>query len=339
MNSFQAQKIVFQDTHAELITHTLPAPQANQVLIRSRLSLISPGTERAALTRVWDDASFRANPGYALAGEVISAGENAAGMHTGQRVISLVGHASLALASAEPWVTLPVPDAVRDDEAVFVPLASVALHALRRAKLELGETLLVIGLGIIGQIAVSLARLQGAQQIIAMDLSNQRLELARQRGADQTINPTQEDSVSRIMALTDGVGAPVILDATGNTRLIPQTFKLASIGGRIVTVGIIDEQAELHFFKEFQQRELTLIAANQPRCPTTPTIRQPWTQQANRQYLLELMATEKLPVRDLITHHFMSSQAAEAYEQVKGGGAEILGCLLDWSDSQIEVIR
>jgi 2-desacetyl-2-hydroxyethyl bacteriochlorophyllide A dehydrogenase len=339
MHSYQAQKIVFRDTHAELITHSLPAPQANQVLIRSMLSLISPGTERAALTRVWDDVNFRANPGYALVGEAISVGENAAGLYIGQRVISLVGHASLALASTEPWVTLPVPDTVRDDEVVFIPLASVALHALRRAKLELGETLLVIGLGIIGQIAISLARLQGARQIIAMDLSTQRLELACQRGADQTINPTHEDPVSHIMALTGGEGAPVILDATGNIRLIPQTFKLTSIGGRIVTVGIIDEQAELHFFKEFQQRELTLIAANQPRCPITPTIRQPWTQQANRQYLLELMASNKLHVRDLITHRFLSSQAALAYEQVKGGGPEILGCLLDWSDSQNEAIR
>jgi len=334
MNSFQVQKIVFRDTQAELITHTLPAPQANQVLIRSKLSLISPGTERAALTRVWDDANFRTNPGYALAGEVISAGENAAGLQAGQRVISLVGHASMALASTDPWVTLPVPDAVRDDEAVFIPLASVALHALRRANLELGETLLVIGLGIIGQIAISLTRLHGARQIIAMDLSDQRLELASLRGADQTINPTHEDPVSRIMGLTAGEGAPVILDATGNTRMIPQTFKLASIGGRIVTVGIIDEQAELHFFKEFQQRELTLIAANQPRCPTTPTIRQPWTQQANRQYLLELMAAGKLPVRELITHRFLSSQAARAYEQVKDGSPEMLGCLLDWSDSE-----
>ena len=334
MNSFQAQKIVFQDTRAELVTHSLPAPQANQVLIRSRLSLISPGTERAALTRVWDDANFRANPGYALAGEVISAGENTAGLQAGQRVVSLVGHASMALASTEPWVTLPVPDTVRDDEAVFIPLASVALHALRRSKLELGETLLVIGLGIIGQIAISLARLHGARQIIAMDLSDQRLDLSRQRGADQTINPAQEDPVNRILALTGGEGSPVILDATGNTRLIPQTFKLASIGGRIVTVGIIDEQADLHFFKEFQQRELTLIAANQPRCPITPTIRQPWTQQANRKYLLELMASEKLPVRDLITHRFLASQAARAYEQLQGGGPEMIGCLLDWSDSE-----
>lgn len=332
MTTYQAQVITFRDTHAELVTQPLAEPQANQVLIRSQLSLISPGTERAALTRVWDDAAFRANPGYALAGTVVAAGQNPAGLQPGQRVISLVGHASAALASTDPWVTLPIPDNLSDESAIFLPLASVALHALRRAKMELGETILVIGLGILGQIVVSLARIHGARHIIAMDLDDRRLEIASQRGADHLVNPNHEDPIQTIQSLTGGEGAAVILDATGSTRHIPESFKLAALGGRIVVLGIIDEQVTFAFQKEFMQRELTLIAASQPRCPTTPTIYHRWTQQANRQYLLELMARRELQVQDLITHRFSAGEIPPVYERLKTGDPAMLGCVLDWSE-------
>lgn len=332
METVQAHVITFRDSHADLVPQELPPPQSNQGLIRAHVSLISPGTERAALTRVWDDAAFRANPGYALAGEVVAVGENQAGIQPGQRVISLVGHASAAVASTDPWVTLPIPASVSDKTATFLPLASVALHALRRAKLEMGETILIVGLGIIGQIAVTLACIHGAGRIIAMDLSEQRLDIAGARGADALVNAGQDDPHTAILALTQGEGAPVILDATGSTRHIPQNFKLAALGGRIATVGIIDESVQLHFTKEYMQRELTLLAASQPRCPTTATIRHRWTQQANRQYLLDLMAQGKLTVEELITHRFPASETPQVYERLKANEPGMLGCILDWSD-------
>ena len=331
METIQAKSVTFRDRHAALVLQELPAPQANQALIRAHVSLISPGTERAALTRLWDDAAFRTNPGYALVGEVIAVGENQAGIQPGQRVISLVGHASTALAATEPWVTLPIPGSVSDETATFLPLASVALHALRRARLEMGETVLIVGLGIIGQIAVTLARLHGAGRIIAMDPSQLRLNIAGQRGADALVDASKDDPQSAIFSLTRGEGAPLILDMTGSTRQIPRNFKLAALGGRIVTVGIIDESVQLQFFKEYMQRELTLLAASQPRCPTTTMIRNHWSQQANRQYLLELMAQEKLRVQELITHRFPASEIPLVYEKLKAGDPGMLGCLLDWS--------
>lgn len=334
MVTHKSQTIIFQQDHAALQEQFLPAPEACQALIRAHLSLISPGTERAALLGVWNDPAFRANPGYALVGEVIQSGENSSGILPGQRVISLVGHSSLALASTEPWVTLPIPDQVNDEKAAFLPLASVALHALRRAKLELGEQILIIGLGIIGQIAISLAKMQGAGKVIAMDTSEQRLELARRRGADALILPDKEDPEIMIKSLTNGEGVPVILDATGSTRHIPENFKLAALGGRIVTIGIIDEQVAFTFKKEFMQRELTLLAASQPRCPIVPTIRQRWTQQANRQFLLGLMAEGKIPVEDLITHRFPAREVPQVYEWLKKADPALLGCILDWSDFQ-----
>ena len=324
-------KVEFRDSRAELVSVPLEETGAGEVLIKAECSLISPGTERAALTRVWDDPEFRRNPGYALAGEVVETGPDVDTLSPGDRVISLVSHASHAVASAAPWVTLRVPDSLGMEEATFLPLASVALHAIRRAEIVLGETMTIIGAGIVGQLAITLAGMQGARRVIVLDLDDERLDLARGRGADVTINPQRENPVERILEETDGAGARVILEATGNTNVIPQTFRMAGVGGRIVCLGIINEEIPLHFHKDFMQKELTLMASTQPRCPTTETIYYPWTQQANRRLGLDMMSAGDLEIGDLLTHRFPASEAPRVYDRIREREPDMLGVLLEWS--------
>jgi len=323
-------KLVFQETHARLVEEALPQPGPGELLLRSHCSLISPGTEKAALKRLWDDAEFRANPGYALAGEVVAAGPDVIDFHVGDRVISLAPHGSYALVSAEPWVTLKIPDGLSDERATFVVLASVALHAIRRAQITLGETFTIIGAGIIGQIATQLARMDGARQVIVLDLAANRLSLARQYGADVIINPSQEDAVERLFAVTDGEGASLILEATGNPQVIPLAFKLAANGGRIVLTGALEEPVTLHFHEAFIRRELSLLAAFQPFNPTGENIYWRWTQQANRQLLLDLLQDGRLRVDEMLTHRIPASQAPQVYERIKAGDTDLLGVLLEW---------
>jgi 2-desacetyl-2-hydroxyethyl bacteriochlorophyllide A dehydrogenase len=331
MSTAVMKKITFRDTKAEIIEEEIPPLDAGQILVKTHCSLISPGTERAALTRLWDDPGFRANPGYALAGEVVGLGGENSGFNIGDRIITLKNHASYSITSTEPWVTLPIPNGVSYDVSTFLPLASVALHAIRRAQIKLGETFAVIGAGIIGLIAIQLAKLSGARQIIAIDLADNRLQLARKYGAHVTINPEKMDVVSELFSATNQSGAPVILEATGNTFVIPTALKLAAIGGRIICVGVMEEKAPIALHKEFIQRELSLIAAFQPFCPITDNIYWRWTQQENRRYLLDLMATGQLQIDEMITHRFNAMQAPEAYEKTRIGDREMLGALLEWN--------
>ena len=325
------QKITFHDTQAKLVEAELAQVGDEQVLVKTRCSLISPGTERAALLRLWDDAEFRANPGYALAGDVIAAGRKVRDLAVGDRVIALAGHASLSVMPADPWVALKIPPEVSYETATFVVLASVALHAVRRSQLTLGETYVIIGAGIIGLIATQLARWNGARQVIVLDLAENRLELARRYGAGLTINPAVEDAAARILAATGGKGATAILEATGNSKVIPEAFKMAAHGGRIVLTGALEEPVAINFHREFIRRELSLLAAFQPFCPTADNIYWHWTQQANRQLLLELMACGKLRVGELLTHRFPANEAPVVYERIKRGDVEMLGVLLEWS--------
>jgi len=325
------KKIIFENKHAVLIEQELPTLETNQVLVKAHYSLVSPGTEKAALIELWDDEGFRANPGYALAGEVIEVGKDVDKINIGDKVITLMNHANYSITSTDPWQTLVIPDGVRESDATFLPLASVALHAIRRAELKLGDTFAVIGVGIIGLIAIQLAKISGAKNVIALDLADNRLEFAQHYGADSTINPKKEDAVERLMELTDGKGASVILEATGNTFVIPLAMKLASNSGKIVCVGVMEQEAPIAFHKEFIQKELSLIASYQPFCPISENTYWNWTQQANRRYLLELMKTGALKVNEMITHRFKASQAPDVYEKVKIGDTDLIGILLDWN--------
>lgn len=325
------QKITFRDTHAEVVSAALPPMQDDQVLVRARCSLISPGTERVALTRLWDNAEFRENPGYALAGDVIEVGDDVGNFYIGDRVISLMNHASLSLVSAEPWVTLKIPDGMSYEEATFLPLASVALHAIRRAQISFGEIFVIIGAGIIGQIALQLAKINGAFKVIVLDLHNNRLELARYYGADWTINPTETDQVAAIFEATEGKGASVILEATGNPHVIPNAFKFAANGGRVICVGALEGPLTVSLHEEFIRRELSLIAAFQPFCPTEESLYWRWTQQANRELLLRLIASRKLLLNEMLTHHFPANDAPKVYERIKEGDPTMLGVVLEWN--------
>jgi 2-desacetyl-2-hydroxyethyl bacteriochlorophyllide A dehydrogenase len=326
------QKIIFQDTRAELVEVPLPEAVAGQILLRARCSLISPGTERAALLRLWDDAEFRANPGYALAGDVIAAGSDAHGFAPGDRVIALAPHGSHAVLPADPWVVLKIPEGLSYERATFVVLASVALHAVRRAQINLGETLVIFGAGILGQLAVQLARMSGARQIIIVDPAENRLAMALRYGVDLAINPAKQDAAEKVFEATRGEGAPVILEVTGNPQVIPTALKMAANGGRIILTGALEEPVTLRFHAEFIRRELSLIAAFQPFNPTAETLYWRWTQQANRHLLLELLAEGKLHVDELLTHRFPASTALSVYERIKAGDKDLLGVLLEWND-------
>lgn len=324
------QKVRFVESRAEVVERRLEPLEADEVLIEARCSLISPGTERAALTRLWDDAAFRENPGYALAGDVTAVGNNVGDLKVGHRVVSLMNHASHAATPAVPWMVLPLPAGLSYEHATFSTLASVALHALRRLDLAFGETVVIIGAGIIGLIATQLARMDGARPIVVLDLADNRLALAHEYGANLAINAGQEDAVEAIFAATGGRGAPAILEATGNAQVIPQALKMAANGGRIVLTGALEEEVSISFHAEFIRRELSLLAAFQPFCPVKDNIYWRWTQQENRRLALEMLAAGELRVAEMLTHRFPADKAPKVYERIKAADRDMLGVLLQW---------
>lgn len=122
----------------------------------------------------------------------------------GDRVLSMRAHASHVVSSVLPHQLRPVPAGVSDEEATFGVLGSVAMHGVRKARIELGEYVLITGMGVVGQLVLRLAAQTGAEALIAADLVDARLHKAREGGATHTINPRTVDLKTEVERATGG---------------------------------------------------------------------------------------------------------------------------------------
>ncbi len=321
------QRIIAQPDGRILIEGFQPRPPGpGEVMIATEATLISAGTELAMLAE--EHGAFC--PGYSNVGRIVEIGDDVAGRSIGERMLSLGCHASHVTVSAAPASIVPVPEPVSSEEATFGVLGSVSAHGVRKARLEMGERVLVTGMGVVGQLALQFAARAGCETLIASDLSERRLALARELTGAITLNPTTCDIGAEIEQITEGHGLDCIIEASGYPDHLPALFEMARIGGRIVLLGSIWHRTVEADFMPFHLKELTLIGAHQPKCPTVATPAFPWTQQYNRAQTLKMIADGRLNVRPLITHMMPYTDAAEAYRLLREERDRALGVVLDF---------
>jgi threonine dehydrogenase-like Zn-dependent dehydrogenase len=266
------------------------------------------------------------------------------GLRPGDRVLTRHRHASHALVDLTPGVysetarqpALPevqlqrLPTGVADDHAAFAVLASVALHGVRKAALQLGESAAVVGQGVVGQLVGQFARLSGALPLIAVDRVASRLERARVGGAHATVDASREDVGEAVRALTGGAGVDAGFEATRTPGAFPELLGLMAVGGRVVMVGSVHERASLHLFDDLQRQEVTIIGAWHPRAPVAPHHYAPWSQARNRAVYLDLLRTGLVRVDDLITHRARPEEAPRLYTELAAAPGDWLGVLFVW---------
>jgi len=195
----------------EIEEFDVPAPAPNQLLVRTSLTQVSAGSEMNGIRRrrtasPAEQASF-ANEGlgYTAIGVVEEAGSQIDQVAVGDRVLCSGNHSTHWLVTPEleaSEVVIPqqynvqkLPDDLTDVEVAFCVLGDVALHGVRRAQIQIGESVAVHGLGVVGLLALQLCRLVGAQPLIGVDLVEERLDLARQPGASHLVNAGSQDAV------------------------------------------------------------------------------------------------------------------------------------------------
>ncbi|HXF64735.1 MAG TPA: zinc-binding alcohol dehydrogenase [Caldilineaceae bacterium] len=315
---------------AELQAAPLPRPQDNELLIRTRVSLISPGTERAFFLGLPNTSRQYPQPsGYSNIGEVVAVGAQVQGWKPGDRVASAAHHA--AYVTVEAAKCLHVPDALPDEPACFFNLTSIALQGIRKARVELGEAVAVVGAGLIGLLAVQLARLQGALPAVSIDQDPQRLEFADAIGVDAAL-VAGDDLAPRLAELCDGEGAAVVVEATGHPDAILTALTLARPFGRVVLLGSTrGETDHVNFYRDVHKKGLTLIGAHDSARPRLESTHGWWTQHDDRRIALQLLARRRLQVEPLITDRFAWQDALMAYETLQSWSHTALGLLLDWT--------
>ena len=335
----------------------VPAPGAGPgaLLVATRVSLISSGTEkqltdlarsslagkamarpdlvrrvlrkvgrdglRPTLDKVFAKLDTPIPLGYSAAGVVIETGRDVTGFAVGDRVAcagaAIANHAEI---NAVPRnLAVRIPDEVSDDDASFVTLGAIALQGLRQASPTLGETFVVIGLGLIGLLTVQLLKANGCR-VIGFDPNRDRTALALALGADLAIC---EDLQVAVMSSTAGIGADgVIVTASAkSSEPVNTAAEVSRLKGRVVVVGLVGMSLDREaFYKRELDLRLSMSYGPGRHDPAyeiaghdypLPFVR--WTENRNMAAFLGLVATGKVTPAKLVTHRFALAAATDAY--------------------------
>ncbi len=357
----------------EVIVDEVPDPilTPHHVLIRPLFSLISSGTETASIHQEGVLKAIQENPshlqklwkvlkvqgplstlaevraklkeyavlGYAGAGIVVSKHASVRDLETGDQVAyggEGTGHAETVLVGEK--LAVKMPENVSCEHACFATLGSIALNGVRIASISLGESVAVVGLGLVGQLVAQLARLQGAS-VLAIDLKPQRVELARQLGAEHAVvgaTALQE----QVHSLTDGRGVDCVIIAAAAKSAAPcqQAVQICRDRGRIVDVGAVDLSfpwyemylKEIQFFMARAYGPGSYDPAYEKSGQDYPAAYVRWTENRNMQEFLRLVASGRIQVEPLITHRFQLEEANRAYQTILDPASNSLAVVLSY---------
>lgn len=355
----------------------VPAPQIQRaaVLVRVEHSCISTGTElsgvqasdktlfrrvldqpdklRAAINMVaaqgvgatWQAIQTRLDTrhplGYSASGTVITVGAGIDDIAFGERVAC--GGAQCAFHAEVICVprnlVVPIPENVATDEASMVTIGAIALQGIRRGEPTLGETFVVIGLGLIGQLTVQLLRANGVRTI-GMDLDKARLEFGLAHGLDAAIGLEESAPDAQVARLTDGAGADgvIITAASGSDEIVSTAFRMCRRKARVVLVGDVGldiKRADI-YAKELDFRVSTSYGPGrydrryEEEGLDYPIGQVRWTENRNMAAFLHLIGEGRLHIASLISAHFPIAAASDAYSALQSAKPRPFAVLLDY---------
>jgi threonine dehydrogenase-like Zn-dependent dehydrogenase len=302
-----------------------PEVGPRDVLVQVVRSLISPGSELNRVRKLPGDQPDKwpnHDLGYAAAGTIIELGPEVEGFEVGQRVVVVRHHQQLVTSpfAGDPTrATIPIPDEISWDQAPFVMWGRSCLNWTNEAEIRLGDTVAVMGLGLVGLLMAMWCRLRGPGQIIGLDLFEQRRALARKIGVEHVLDPTEPEAVARVRELTRGRGADVTIHCVSGAAV--ESFDLSQqitrTGGRLVLLGIHSAPLTIRRH-EFLHKDL--IGGGTRYDYSHDTF------QVGLQFLLD----GRWPALDIVTHNVPYPQAPEIYEMLNFRPREAGAVLLRW---------
>ena len=331
-----SRRLVFSaPRHAGWEAYPAPSPQNGELLVETRRSLISIGTELAFFSgRQWTNPGvgvlpkYPTYPGYSNAGVVLAAGSGVEPWRVDERIASSGQHATHQVVRDLDG-PVAIAEAVTDEEATFCTLGATVLNAYRRGEPQLGECAVVVGQGLLGQLAVQLLRLGGCEPVIALDLEPRRLALTRRVGAaTHHLAPNADDAVAAVHDLTAGRGADVVFEATGRTETYDLAFALTRPYGRVVGLGSPRYPVPVDM-QQAHIKPLQLIGAI-GKHPAGEAGENRWTRGAHTALFMDLLAKRRVNVRALITHRLPARDAPAVYPKLLADRASYLGVILEW---------
>jgi 2-desacetyl-2-hydroxyethyl bacteriochlorophyllide A dehydrogenase len=333
----ESSYIVFPEPgKVEVRKEEVHPPGPGEVLCKATRSLISTGTETYCLRGDFDPGTFWESwvrypfrPGYSMVGQVIAVGPDVTGLKVGDRITSRTPHQQIF--KLPPAEAQQIPDAVTDAEATWARLAGTTQLGVRRAKLELGESVGVIGLGILGQLVVQYCRLAGARRIVAVDLAANRLEAARAHGATHILVGDANSTRPEIEQITHGKLLDVAFDVTGNPAVLSAAVQLVRRLGRVVLLGDTPNPSQQYLGPGVLSNSIAILGIHGTAHPSESTDFAPWSRVEMTDLFFDYLVQKRMRVDDLITRSVSPLKAPEVYDQMVTDRSGMLGVVFDWT--------
>ena len=335
----KTKQIVFTEAYkAELLEVDYEAPKENEVTVELEYSAISAGTEKANYIgqrngtgmKEGESPKYPVTVGYSSAGRIVAVGSGVCDLAVGDRVIAYWSKHKKRITIGKEFI-IKLPDEVSTKEASMAYISIFPLAAIRKTHLEIGESALVMGLGILGVFAVQELKAAGAYPVICADPLPERREFALKMGADYALDPTKEDFVNEVKRLSCG-GVNVCIEVTGLGIGLIQALDCMKEMGRVALLGCTrSSKFEIDYYGKVHGRGITLIGAHTMARPKYESSEGLWTIEDDIRTVFNLIKGKRLNYMDMICEIHSPADAQEVYQRLVYDKKFPIGVLFDWS--------
>jgi 2-desacetyl-2-hydroxyethyl bacteriochlorophyllide A dehydrogenase len=309
----------------------------DQVLVANEFSAISAGTERACLLDLPNlgDAlpgTFPKTLGYSGVGRVVEVGKDVKRIQSGDRVLTYWGsmHTNYNCIREENVLKIE-DDALLSEHAVFAIIASFSLNGLRKTRLEIGESVAVVGLGILGLFAVALSRIAGGSPVIASDLSSARRKTALELGAHLALDPSADNYIEQAKSAARG-GVAAVIEVTGQSLALQQALDFVARSGRISLLGCTRvSDTAIDFYQQVHRPGIAIVGAHALARPMLESRPYSWTWQDDVSALWRFMADGRLDMSKILSEVYAPQDAPVVYRELVEHYHDFpVGAVFDW---------
>jgi len=327
----------------ELEDVSIPEPREKEVLVKVKVAAICGSDLKLYKWTPWCKnvvKSLPFIPGHECSGEVVEVGKSVRHLKVGDKVaaethipcgrcwqcthnrphtcqnMELFGHTvngCFAEYCTIPQVsTRKLPEGFPIEKGCLLEPMGIPLRAVYEGEVE-GDSVVIIGCGPIGQFAIGISRIREADKVIAIDVNEKRLNIARRMGATHLVNPQRESVIDRVLSLTDGNGAAVVIEASGSAEALKKAFSYLRVGGKLFTIGHPQEPLEIDVSSQIVLKEAKIIGL--------------WGREIWKTWEIaeDLLSMNKLNVDAIITHKFALEDFEKAFKVgISGGGCKIV---------------
>ncbi|MBD3183012.1 zinc-binding dehydrogenase [Candidatus Poribacteria bacterium] len=300
----------------------MPEHGKDEVLVKVKKSLISRGSELFA-RYVMPGPVDPQRMGYSDAGVIAAVGHDVVDMLVGDRVVAVAPHAEYVIRRPnipDAWI-IPFSDDISFEEATFIPLLTSSLAWVKTACVKAGDTIVVLGQGLVGNLVMQVAKCYNPSKLIAVDALQLRCDLSRKLGANVVINCSREDPVKAVKDLTDGRGADIVFECVGGDagiKSFEQAQDMLKARGTLHLISLYQKKPlPLHSGKIMNKKLLAGILISEPR---------PLMAQQAVKHLQKC----RVNVKEMITHRFSITEAKKAFDFLYNNPGDALGVIFDY---------